>query len=237
LSLGPLPIIGVELGSRLENTAISVTERVYAETGERFNRVLTSHPYGRSVITEERVRAEYHLRHLERRQPPVFYRSVADRVGEIAARLGDGMVVVDMTRVGRPVYRNIVDAVNKAIGEAKVSTVFGAVTVTGIAGGVSHSPGAGWLVPRRDLVTAALLLFEDDSLKIAESLDLAPTLIEEFTNFKLKPDPKDDLEGWRLAANDNLVLAVAISTWAAERFLRKATSRPLEKVVDMPVVT
>jgi hypothetical protein len=30
---------------------------------------------------------------------------------------------------------------------------------------------------------------------------------------------------------------VAISTWAAERFLRKATSRPLEKVVDMPVVT
>jgi len=162
---------------------------------------------------------------------------VADRVGEIATRLGDGMVVVDMTRVGRPVYRNIVDAVNKAIGEAKVSTVFGAATVTGIAGGVSHSPGAGWLVPRRDLVTAALLLFEDDSLKIAESLDLAPTLIEEFTNFKLKPDPKDDLEGWRLAANDDLVLAVAISTWAAERFLRKATSRPLEKVVDMPVVT
>jgi hypothetical protein len=73
-------------------------------------------------------------------------------------------------------------------------------------------------------VSAALLLFESEGLKIAEGLQLAGTLTEEFTNFKPKPDPKDDLEGWRLAKNDDLVLSVAIAVWAAERFLRKKDS-------------
>jgi hypothetical protein len=85
----------------------------------------------------------------------------------------------------------------------------------------------GYLVPRRDLVSAGLLLFEQDQLKIAEGLDLAGTLTEEFTNFKPKPDPKDDLEGWRLAKNDDLVLSVAMSVWAAGRFLRKVDSAPV----------
>lgn len=83
----------------------------------------------------------------------------------------------------------------------------------------------GWLVPRRDLVSAALLLFEQEQLKIAQALDLAQTLTEEFTDFKAKA-PKEELEGWRLAKNDDVVLAVAMSVWAAERFLRKEESVP-----------
>jgi hypothetical protein len=51
------------------------------------------------------------------------------------------------------------------------------------------------LVPRRDLVSAALVLFEMERLKIAESLELAKTLTEEFVDFKVKPDLKGDLEG------------------------------------------
>ena len=35
----PLPIIGVELGSRMEMTALSVTERVYIPVGEVFTKV------------------------------------------------------------------------------------------------------------------------------------------------------------------------------------------------------
>nr|MDP9476350.1 hypothetical protein [Actinomycetota bacterium] len=90
---------------------------------------------------------------------------------------------------------------------------------------VSHSPDVGWLVPRRDLVSAALLLFEQEQLKIAEGLALAGTLTREFEDFKPKA-PKEELEGWRLAKNDDLVLAVAMGVWAAERFLRKEDSIP-----------
>ena len=119
------------------------------------------------------------------------------------------------------------EALAELVSEARSYAKPCPITVTGIAGGVSHSPDAGWLVPRRDLVSAALLLFESDQLKIAEGLSLAGTLTEEFTNFKPKPDPKDDLEGWRLAKNDDLVLSVAMSVWAAGRFLRKVDSLPV----------
>jgi hypothetical protein len=75
--------------------------------------------------------------------------------------------------------------------------------VTGEYGAVGRSPDVVWLVPRRDLISAALLLFEQEQLKIAKALDLAGTLTEEFAGFKPKA-PKEELEGWRLAKNDDL---------------------------------
>jgi hypothetical protein len=50
-------------------------------------------------------------------------------------------------------------------------------------------------------------------------------------DFKVKPDPKEDLEGWRENKNDDLVLAVSMSVWAAERFLAKQNSRPAEQLL------
>jgi hypothetical protein len=52
-------------------------------------------------------------------------------------------------------------------------------------------------------------------------------LKDELLAFKPKPDKPDDLEGWRERPHDDLVLAVAVSTWAAQRFLRKERSMPL----------
>ena len=228
----PLPIVGVELGARMESTALSVTERAYvpASPGERFNKVTyDAHHRRKRLVASEKVTAEYRVRHLERRSAPVRYKGVAERVGELIKAVGECLLVVDITRTGRPVYVTIKHAVEETLenSEARSYVKPCPIIVTGIAGGVSHSPDAGWLVPRRDLVSAALLLFEADQLKIAEGLSLAGTLTEEFTNFKPKPDPKDDLEGWRLAKNDDLVLSVAMSVWAAGRFLRKVDSLPV----------
>jgi hypothetical protein len=228
----PLPIVGVELGARMESTALSVTERAYvpASPGERFNKVTyDAHHRRERLVASEKVTAEYRVRHLERRSAPVRYKGVAERVGELIKAVGECLLVVDITRTGRPVYATIKHAVEEALedSEARSYVKPRPIIVTGIAGGVSHSPDAGWLVPRRDLVSAALLLFESDQLKIAEGLSLAGTLTEEFTNFKPKSDPKDDLEGWRLAKNDDLVLSVAMSVWAAGRFLRKVDSLPV----------
>lgn len=223
-----LPIVGVELGARMENTALSVTERAHAPTGERFNKVTyDAHHRRTKLVASEKVSVEYRVRHLERRSPPVHYKGVAQRVRELVKAVGECLLVVDITRTGGPVYATIRRAVEEALKETLGACVKHClITVTGMAGSVSHSPDAGWLVPRRDLVSAALLLFESDQLKIAQGLGLAGTLTEEFTKFKPKPDPKDDLEGWRLAKNDDLVLSVAMSVWAAERFLRKEESVP-----------
>ncbi len=218
----PLPIVGVELGTRMENTAISVTERVYVPTGERFNAMQYDHRAGRQTLeSREKVAIEYRVRHLERRIPPVRYKGVAERVAELVGAVGDCVVAVDLTRTGRPVHSLIMRAIRKTGFSVKHCPI----AVTGEFGAVSHSPDVGWLVPRRDLVSSALLLFEQEQLKIAEGLDLAATLSREFESFTPKP-PREELEGWRLGRNDDLVLAVALSVWAAERFLRKEDSVP-----------
>jgi hypothetical protein len=222
----PLPIVGVELGARMENTALSVTERVYVPTGERFNAMQYDHRAGRRRLeSREKVAIEYRVRHLERRIPPVRYKGVAERVAELVGVVGDCVVAMDLTRTGRPVHSLIMRAIHEATKDAGVSVKYCPLTVTGEFGAVSHSPDVGWLVPRRDLVSSALLLFEQEQLKIAEGLDLAATLSGEFQDFKPKA-PKEELEGWRLGRNDDLVLAIAASVWAAERFLRKEESVP-----------
>ena len=222
MKFGPLPIVGVELGARMENTAISVTERAYVPTGESFNDSSYDHHAGRLRLhAREKVSVEYRVRHLERRPPPVCYKGVAERVAEIVGAVGECVVAMDLTRMGRPVHALLM----RAIHDTGVRVTRCSVSVTGEFGAVSHSPGVGWLVPRCDLVSSALLLFEQEQLKIAEGLDLAGALTAEFAEFKPRA-PKEELEGWRLGRNDDLVLAVAMSVWAAERFLRKEDSVP-----------
>src|SRR5215213_8283375 len=207
----PLPIVGVELGARMENTAISVTERVYVPTGERFT-AASYRDHGRqSLQAREKVALEYRVRHLERRSPPVRYKGVAERVAELVGAVGECVVVMDLTRTGRPVHALIMNAVLEVMKDTRSARVSQCpITVTGEYGAVGRSPDVGWLVPRRDLVSAALLLFESEQLKIAQGLGLAEVLTREFTDFKPKA-PKEELEGWRLAKNDDLVLTVAMS--------------------------
>jgi hypothetical protein len=218
----PLPIVGVELGARMEDTAISVTERAYVPTGDRFNITRYHRREGCERLEAlETVAVEYRVRHLERYSPPVRYKGVAERVAKLVRTVGECVVAMDLTRTGRPVHTLIMGAVR----ETGVRVARCPITVTGEFGAVSHSPDVGWLVPRRDLVSSALLLFEQEQLKITEGLDLAGALTREFAEFKPRA-PKEELEGWRLGRND-LVLAVAMSAWAAERFLRKKDSVPV----------
>jgi hypothetical protein len=238
----PLGIIGVELGARMERTALSVIEHRYVRTGE-YEQKAVYHPQRyapayKDLQAYEKLATEYHVRHLERHGPPVFYKHVAKRVveltQEVVASHGDGRdatccVVIDITRMGRPAHTLILQAIRGASSayaneRAQIRTC--SVTISGREGGATESEDVGYTVPRRDLVSQAVLLFEDDRLKIAQDLPLTRTLIEEFENFKPKEDPDEDLMGWRLAENDDLVLSVAISLWAAGRFLHNVDSIP-----------
>jgi len=208
----PLPIVGVELGARMESTALAVTERAYVPTGERFNKATyDGHRSRAKLVASEKDSVEYRVRHLERRSPPVRYKGIASRVAELVRAVGECIVIMDLTRTGRPVHALIMNAVLEVMKDTRSARVSQCpITVTGEYGAVGRSPDVGWLVPRRDLVSAALLLFESEQLKIAQGLGLAEVLTREFTDFKPKA-PKEELEGWRLAKNDDLVLTVAMS--------------------------
>jgi hypothetical protein len=226
----PVAIVGVSLGHRHQKTAISVTERAYIPTGETFNAVDYNHRYKRTrLMAREKVMVEYHVRHLERHGPPSRYASVAQRFPEVVHKIGqDIILVVDLTATGRPAYSLILGELTSALEGTRIRFKHCPITVSGVTGGVSRSPEVGFLVPRRDLISASQILFDKGQLKIAEALPLARTLTDELLAFKPKPvTPGDDLEGWREGKDDDLVLAVAISVWAAERFLRKKDSVPL----------
>jgi len=77
----------------------------------------------------------------------------------------------------------------------------------------------GYRVPKRDLVAAVQTLLQNGRLKIAESLELAPTLKQELLGFRVKVDPKtahDSYEHWREGDHDDLVLATALACWYRE---------------------
>ncbi|MCO6418985.1 hypothetical protein JYK14_22905 [Siccirubricoccus sp. KC 17139] len=102
-----------------------------------------------------------------------------------------------------------------------------AVTITG--GDTVHGGGRHFRVPKRDLVTALQLALQDGRLKIAAEADHADTLVRELADFRVKitAGGADQYGAWREGAHDDLVLALALSVWWAERVMAiAARQRP-----------
>ncbi len=164
-----------------------------------------------ALCVVEQAGNEYHIRHLERPKLGTPYPAIVDRVKQLMA--GDPLLnrtalVVDKTGVGAPVVDLFKEAGLKPV----------AVTITG-GNSVSRDED-GFCVPKRDLVTALQVLFQAGRLKVAGGLKLAPVLVEELLNFKVKINVKtahDSYEAWREGIHDDLVLAVALACWYGEQ--------------------
>jgi hypothetical protein len=158
--------------------------------------------------TGEPPTAWYAVRWLERWRGVSYPEQVA-RMAKLlaAAELADCAFIVDQTGVGRAVVDML-----KAAG----------LCPTGISihGGdaVTHQ-GDEWRVPKRDLVSTVAVLLQTRRLQIVRSLAHADTLTHELVNFRVTIDPRtahDSYAAWREGTHDDLVLAVALASWAAE---------------------
>ena len=88
-----------------------------------------------------------------------------------------------------------------------------AITITG---GDSVTYDHGWRVPKRDLVGGVQVLLQTDRLKFSADIPAVPQLVQELLAFRVKIDPltaHDSYGAWREGAHDDLVLAVAVTTW------------------------
>jgi hypothetical protein len=84
-------------------------------------------------------------------------------------------------------------------------------------------------VPKRDLVGVLQVLLQTKRLKIAAVLPDVGTFVEELSNFQVRiSDVGHDSYGvWREGVHDDLVLAVAMACWAAEKnFLPRGLHLP-----------
>ncbi len=149
------------------------------------------------------------VRHLQRFSLGTVYPEIVGAVEGLMSRLPEyPELAVDATGVGRPV----VDLLRAR------GLRFDAVTITG--GDTATHDGRDWRVPKRDLVGAVAVPLQTGRLKIARGLPDAATLTRELLNFKVTIDPKtahDSYASWRESDHDDLVLAVALAVWSAER--------------------
>jgi hypothetical protein len=183
-------LVGLDLGQTTDFTALSVLER--------------SAP-GRPG--DETI---YWLRHLQRVHLGTSYTAIIELVAKLlgtAPLAGCSTLVVDETGLGRPV----VDMLRT------VSAPIIPITIT--AGKtVSATDHGGYHVPKKQLVTCLQLLLQNHRLRIPASLPDAKLLTRELLNFQVKITPAaNEVFGACRQGHDDLVLAVALACWFAER--------------------
>jgi hypothetical protein len=79
--------------------------------------------------------------------------------------------------------------------------------------------GSNYRIPKRDVISSTQVLLQTGRLKIARSLPHAALLAREPVNFRFKvgQERSEDVLDWREGPDDDLVLALAIAAWEAER--------------------
>jgi hypothetical protein len=174
-------------------------------------------PTGFAIIESPALAAppreyEYHLRHIERFPPGTPYteivRLVADRVN--LAGFNSSPIAVDLTAVG--------PAFMACCWKARAGLNVQAHSVTaGLA--VQKAEDRTILVPKRDLVMALQLALQGRRLKIAPELPQANLLTVELASFRMRSVPMSDMAAieWRQGCHDDLVFAVALAVWFAEK--------------------
>jgi hypothetical protein len=116
----------------------------------------------------------------------------------------------------------------------KVEKLPGLLVGITIHGGDSVSrDGLRWRVPKRDLVSAAVIQFQNGALSIAAALPEAATLRSELETFRMKIDARtghDSYEAWREGQHDDLVLALSLAVWFGENRGKPARQVPFEGI-------
>ena len=160
-------------------------------------------------VTNPGREASIVIRHLHRFPLGTSYPAIISSVKKMLAdpRLKGAVTVIDATGVGK--------AVLDLMHLARVFPT--AVTITG--GTNETHEGDNWHVPKKDLVSAAGVMLETDRLLVADDLEFGPVLRHELGNFraKISISGNTSFEAWRESDHDDLVIAVALACWQAQK--------------------
>ena len=192
--------VGVDFGQIRDYTAIAVLER--AELRGKFDYAVRA--YEKDVALR--------LRYLERIPLGTPYPDVVERVAQVTRDrqlAGHCHLAVDGTGVGRPV----VDQLRRARPEA----ILMPVTIT--SGQTETTDQGFYRVPKRDLIIGLQVLLQRGGLQIAAKLAFAGTLVEEMAAVEVKVSPagNEQYAAWREGTHDDLVFAVALAYWSAQK--------------------
>ena len=213
--------IGVDIGQRVDPTAIAVVEtedRAPAPAPER----LIVHGHGGATVTERqpavRPAPDYHfvVRHLERLALGTPYPAVADRVVTVvrgvAERTGrTPRLFIDATGVGAPV----VDALKAGGVTAQMWACFFTFGDKRTTGAGTVTIGKAWLVSR------VQVLLQRERLHLPRTSE-SEALAKELLDYEIKVDPDGDAKfgAFRVGTHDDLVTALGLGVQAEPKLLR-----------------
>src|SRR5262249_10517692 len=120
--------------------------------------------------------------------------------------------------------RAVVDMLRQSAGWIIPVTITGGHAVTRADDGSFH-------VPKKELVTSLQVVMQAHRLQIARGLPDAAALVRELQQFQVKitAAANETFGVWRDGQHDDLVLAVALACWWAER------TPPFEAPTEMPL--
>ncbi len=195
-------VVGLDLGQTKDFTALAVLER--------------------QAPLSDNDKPDYALRHLKRFALGTAYTDIVPAVATLrrTPALRDTPLVVDQTGVGRAV----VDMLRQSAGWVVPVTITGGHAVTRADDGSFH-------VPKKELVTALQVVMQAHRLQIARGLPDAPVLVRELQQFQVRitASAHETFGVWREGQHDDLVLAVGLACWWAERM------PPFEAPTVMPI--
>jgi hypothetical protein len=155
--------------------------------------------------------ARFDVRHLERHlgRPYTFVVERARALADLLSKAGEVVIGFDQTGVGR--------AVADMLREAGISAPLYGVSIT--SGDAEASEGNEFRVPKKDLVAALQVAFQNGRIRIAKRLPLAELVTRELLNFRVKVTggANEVFEAWRAGDHDDFVLALAIAVWLHQR--------------------
>src|SRR5271157_4666649 len=139
--------IGLDLGQAQDFTALSVVEAY--PTVKRYwsnNR----------EVEVPGLPLTYHVRHLQRYALGTSYPVVVEDVSQKVRQLGETVLAIDQTGVGRPVFDLFESGGLRPLG----------ITITG--SDTVHGEDRQWRVPKRDLVGILQVAVQAERLKVAK---------------------------------------------------------------------
>jgi hypothetical protein len=240
-------MVSADFGQTTDYTAVAVTRRRLEAVGEKYNHEGLRREgglYGGRTVpfTEVRqgVEQHYDLVRLDRVQLHTPYTKIARGIAKLVQELyflhvrEDGLrprqpvevgLSIDEGGVGKAVKDILIDALEGGVPDGEPHIVFLPVTVHG---GANTTKGGGYYhVPKRDLVHAGIVAYQNGALKVGR-LRHRGVLEEELKNYRLKQNLATGyaaFEPLRDGRHDDLLFATCLGVWAWERAIRKETYR------------
>lgn len=150
------------------------------------------------------------IRHLERLPPGMDYPDQVDRFVMLTKYSHIDKIIIDRTGVGMAIHDLIKKEGLKPIG----------LTLT--AGNEPNFKGRLWSVPKKDVISALILSFQNGFVKIA-NVPERKTLTDELQNFEVKIR-KNGFVSFEAAGtgHDDGVISASLAVYCADRLYRRA---------------